>query len=61
MKRDILKRNRPFFYTLKGLSNKQQLFFTSLALKKKLKQLLLNYHTDSRSHATLFDETAAMA
>ena len=28
-KKDILKRKTPFFYTLKGLSNKQQLFFTS--------------------------------
>ena len=26
-KKDILKRNTPFFYTLKGLLNKQQLFF----------------------------------
>ena len=40
MKRDILKRNRPFFYTLKGLSNKQQLFFTSLALKKKTETII---------------------
>ena len=28
-KKDILKQKTPFFYTLKVLSNKQQLFFTS--------------------------------
>ena len=28
-KKDILKRKTPFFFTLKSLSNKQQLFFTS--------------------------------
>jgi len=29
MKKDIPKRETPFFFTLKNLSNKQQLFFTS--------------------------------
>jgi len=28
-KKDIPKRETPFFFTLKSLSNKQQLFFTS--------------------------------
>ena len=28
-KKDIPKRKTPFFFTLKSLSNKQQLFFTS--------------------------------
>ena len=31
-KKDISKRKTPFFCTLKGLSNKQKLFFTSYAL-----------------------------
>jgi len=29
MKKDIPKRKTPFFFTLKRLSNQQQLFFTS--------------------------------
>jgi len=29
MKKDIPRRKTPFFFTLKSLSNKQQLFFTS--------------------------------
>jgi len=32
-KKDMPKRKTKFFFTLKSLSNKQQLFFTSLALK----------------------------
>jgi len=39
-KKDIPKRKTPFFFTLKSFSNKQQLFFTSSALKKYIKQLL---------------------
>jgi len=31
-KKDIPKSKTPFFFTLKSLSNKQQLFFTSEAL-----------------------------
>jgi len=31
-KKDIPKRKTPFFFTLKNLSNQQQLFFTSQAL-----------------------------
>ena len=34
MKKDIPKRKTPVFFTLKSLSNKQQLFFTSLALEE---------------------------
>jgi len=32
MKKDIAKRKTPFFFTLKSLSNQQQLLFTSWAL-----------------------------
>ena len=31
-KANLLKRKTPFFFTLKSLSNKRQLFFSSLAL-----------------------------
>ena len=43
-KKDIPKRKTPFFFTLKGLSNKQQLFFYFMdTLKLILRVFLASY------------------